>query len=284
MAPPIGAPPDAIPFPVARDVGRCGRRLMARGRSTERSERAGSVRTVSVESSRSAGPHVCTMYASVAYCPVLPGATGSGRHAVGLLRPDRAAHEHPRAHPDLTTDQLICAGTSHGAATTTSCSDGSHGLRHQPLRDLVGIEAEQVAPLQVRNAPLGDEATDMPHADAKMFGDFVDVHEPRQARRTHTARRAWSWAVLGRATALRRSVRSAPGLRSGRLGLHDEDDLPSANSSPTNKPHPRPSIRPRFSIRPRSCRRSAARAETMRRRRCRFGRQRPSRFRRPALR
>ena len=51
----------------------------------------------------------------------------------------------------------------------------------EPGRDLVRIESEQISPLHVRDASLGDEPADVPHAHAKMIGDFVDIHQRGQA-------------------------------------------------------------------------------------------------------
>jgi hypothetical protein len=107
----------------------------------------------------------------------------------------------------------------------------------------VRIEAEQVAPLQVRDASLGDEAADVPDADAKVVGDVVDVHESWEAGGVHGSRRTSRSVGVARATPRRRGVRSALGLRRVRLRVHDDDRL-SFREFAYDKPDPRSAIRP----------------------------------------
>lgn len=49
-----------------------------------------------------------------------------------------------------------------------------------PVGELLGIEAEQVAPLDEWDAALSDETADVSFADAEVFGDASDVEEPRE--------------------------------------------------------------------------------------------------------
>jgi hypothetical protein len=53
----------------------------------------------------------------------------------------------------------------------------------QPLLKLVGIEPEQVSPLQVRDAPFSDKATYVPNGHAEVIGDLPDVEQPREVDR-----------------------------------------------------------------------------------------------------
>ncbi len=46
-----------------------------------------------------------------------------------------------------------------------------------PGGDLSGVEAEQVAPLDERDAPLGDEAADVADVDAEAVGQRGDVEQ-----------------------------------------------------------------------------------------------------------
>ena len=83
----------------------------------------------------------------------------------------------------------------------------------------------------------------MPDADAKVVGDVVDVHEPWEAGGVHGSRRTSRSVGVARATPRRRGVRSAPGLRRVRLGVHDDDRL-SFREFAYDKPDPRSAIRP----------------------------------------
>lgn len=47
----------------------------------------------------------------------------------------------------------------------------------KPRGDLVGIEAEQVAPLQVGDSTLGDEPANVADRDAEMVGDHGDIEK-----------------------------------------------------------------------------------------------------------
>ena len=50
----------------------------------------------------------------------------------------------------------------------------------EPRRDLLGVEAEEVAPLDIGDAPLRNEASHVSDAHTEMFGDLADVDESRQ--------------------------------------------------------------------------------------------------------
>lgn len=47
----------------------------------------------------------------------------------------------------------------------------------KPRGDPVGIEAEQVAPLQVRDPTLGDEPANVADRDAEVVGDHGDIEK-----------------------------------------------------------------------------------------------------------
>lgn len=49
-----------------------------------------------------------------------------------------------------------------------------------PDRDVSGMEAKVVAPLEKGDPPLGDQASNVPDRHSKDFGDLVDVKKPRQ--------------------------------------------------------------------------------------------------------
>jgi hypothetical protein len=52
-----------------------------------------------------------------------------------------------------------------------------------PDGDLGGVEAEEVAPLDARNATLVDEASDMTDVDTQLAGDLADADESTGCRR-----------------------------------------------------------------------------------------------------
>jgi hypothetical protein len=52
-----------------------------------------------------------------------------------------------------------------------------------PGRDLGGVEAEEVSPLDEGDAPLVDEATDVTDLDAEGVGDFCDGQQPAEELR-----------------------------------------------------------------------------------------------------
>ena len=49
----------------------------------------------------------------------------------------------------------------------------------EPLTDLVRVEADQVAPFEIRDASFSHETPDVAHADAKMLSELVDGKQPR---------------------------------------------------------------------------------------------------------
>jgi hypothetical protein len=49
----------------------------------------------------------------------------------------------------------------------------------EPGRDLRRIESEQMAPLQVWDASLCHEASNVPHGHTEVIGDLVDVQQSR---------------------------------------------------------------------------------------------------------
>ena len=51
------------------------------------------------------------------------------------------------------------------------------GEAPEPLVDLLRVEAEQVAELQVRDPTLCDETTDVPHADVQACSHPVNIEE-----------------------------------------------------------------------------------------------------------
>jgi len=55
--------------------------------------------------------------------------------------------------------------------------DGADGEAPEPLVDLLRVEAEQVAELQMRDPTLCDETTDVPHADVQACSHPVNVEE-----------------------------------------------------------------------------------------------------------
>lgn len=52
----------------------------------------------------------------------------------------------------------------------------------QPLPQLDGVEADQVPPLDERDALLGDEAANMAHGDTEVLSDSGDVQQVGQGR------------------------------------------------------------------------------------------------------
>src|SRR5690606_26926196 len=55
-----------------------------------------------------------------------------------------------------------------------------------PLGDLVGVEAEEVTPLDVGDALLVDETADVADVDAEELGDLGDGDEAPRRRRLRT--------------------------------------------------------------------------------------------------
>jgi hypothetical protein len=53
-------------------------------------------------------------------------------------------------------------------------------LMIEPGRDLAWIEPKKVAPLDERNAPFGDETSDVPFRDAEVVSDTRDVEQRGQ--------------------------------------------------------------------------------------------------------
>lgn len=49
----------------------------------------------------------------------------------------------------------------------------------KPRRDLLRIEAEQVAPFHIRDSPFGDEPSDVSDAHTEVPGDVMDVDQLR---------------------------------------------------------------------------------------------------------
>jgi hypothetical protein len=48
----------------------------------------------------------------------------------------------------------------------------------EPPHDLDRVEADEVAPLDERDAPLGDEAPNVPSVHAQELGELGDVEQP----------------------------------------------------------------------------------------------------------
>ena len=48
----------------------------------------------------------------------------------------------------------------------------------QPLFQLDGVEPEQVAPFEVRNAPFEHEPSDVPLVDVQLFGHLLEGEQP----------------------------------------------------------------------------------------------------------
>lgn len=70
---------------------------------------------------------------------------------------------------------------SDGWSITTVVYERIDSPLGEPGRDLVSLESEQIAPLDVRDASLGNEPPDVSHAHAEVVGDFVDIHKCGQA-------------------------------------------------------------------------------------------------------
>jgi len=51
------------------------------------------------------------------------------------------------------------------------------GIVGEPGRDHVWVEAQQVAPLDIGDATLGDQTPDVSDADAEVTGDSCDVDQ-----------------------------------------------------------------------------------------------------------
>ncbi len=62
----------------------------------------------------------------------------------------------------------------------------------EPRNNLIRIEPQEVAPLQVWNATLGDQPTHMSDSYPKAIGDLVDVDEPGKRHRTSVTRKRGS--------------------------------------------------------------------------------------------
>ena len=65
----------------------------------------------------------------------------------------------------------------------------------EPTGDFKRIETQQVAPLHVWDPPLGNQASDVPHAHPQVFSDLADVDQPRQLNAAGV--RAWSLLLNG---------------------------------------------------------------------------------------
>lgn len=73
------------------------------------------------------------------------------------------------------TDDLITIGSCGSwSARRTARVDPAVG---EPFLDVGGVEAEEVAPLDVGDAALVDEAAHMTDFDAEMVGEIRHVHE-----------------------------------------------------------------------------------------------------------
>jgi hypothetical protein len=75
-----------------------------------------------------------------------------------------------------------------------------HAGGFDPLRDLDGVEADEVAPLDERDASFGDEPSNVADVDAQVLGEASDVEQAvRQLRRPsgrgHVAPRCVRWIV-----------------------------------------------------------------------------------------
>jgi hypothetical protein len=51
----------------------------------------------------------------------------------------------------------------------------------EPDADLFGVEADEVTPLDEWDAPLGDEAANMPNVDVEVLRQVDDVEQLRQS-------------------------------------------------------------------------------------------------------
>lgn len=65
----------------------------------------------------------------------------------------------------------------------------------QPCADLIGVEPEKVAPLHVRDAPFGDQTSNVADGDAEVIGHIGD---PQQTRQLGGTRRPPPKSVLAR--------------------------------------------------------------------------------------
>src|SRR5205814_4907097 len=63
------------------------------------------------------------------------------------------------------------------------CSGRAATPAVEPLCDLVRVEAQQVSPLDVGDAALGHEPTDMPLVDAQVIGHLLEGEQLRPAVR-----------------------------------------------------------------------------------------------------
>src|SRR3954447_24589764 len=59
------------------------------------------------------------------------------------------------------------------------CSGRAAATAVEPLGDLVRVEAQEVPPLDVGDAALGHEPTDMPLVDAQLIGDLLEGKQLR---------------------------------------------------------------------------------------------------------
>jgi hypothetical protein len=70
------------------------------------------------------------------------------------------------------SSQLTTSPDTHGS----KLDRGYSGLG-DPLFEVVGVEADEVADLEVGDAAFGDEAADVAFVDAQAVGDIFEAHE-----------------------------------------------------------------------------------------------------------
>jgi acyl dehydratase len=116
----------------------------------------------------------------------------------------------------------------------------------EPIGDLVGVEAEQVAPLDVRDAAFGHQAANVPLVHGQVLGHAGDVQEPGKPTRLRTVRRQPAPQRLGVAARhLRPVTQAATTLRLDALGVWTQErtfsvtaERIAAYALATNDPYP----------------------------------------------
>ncbi len=106
-----------------------------------------------------------------------PFVTAAHRHG-GSLRCDRGASRRVAAgwgSDRPRRSKSYSAGRRRGEPSLSHV----HPCSLEPFVDLVGVEAQQMPPLQERDAPLGDETAYVALVDAQVFGDRGKIDERR---------------------------------------------------------------------------------------------------------
>ncbi len=79
----------------------------------------------------------------------------------------------------VDADRVVCE-PSEGSAIMSPVNEWVDAPLCEPVRNVLRIEAEQVAPFHVWDASLGNQPSHMPDAHSEVIGDLMDVQQPRQ--------------------------------------------------------------------------------------------------------